>query len=84
MQTKKGGLMLHPEFGLGITAGMSTADFTTQDIYDTINKLIQDDPRFGGIEKLQIQLGKGTLTINLSVFLANGNGVLPLTFDLPF
>lgn len=82
MQTKKGSLTLHPEFGLGIAPGMSTTDTNTQDIYDTINKLIQDDPRFGGIEKLQIQVGKGALTINLSVFLANGNGVLPLTFDL--
>jgi len=82
MQTKKGSLLLHPEFGLGINPGMSSSDFTTQDIYDTINKIIQDDPRFGGIEKLQIQLGKGALTINLSVFLTGSNGVLPLTFDL--
>lgn len=80
--TIKGTMVSHPEFGLGIRAGTSSADFTAQTVYDTIAKLISDDDRFGGIEKLQIELKPGALIINLSVFLANNNGVLPLTFDL--
>jgi hypothetical protein len=82
MGTIKGTMIAHPSFGLGLRAGMPSSELNAQNIYGTINKLIQDDPRFGGIEKLQIQLSKAAVTINLSVFLANGNGVLPLTFDL--
>lgn len=80
--TVKGTMITNPEFGLGLRAGMSSSDLNAQNVYDTIAKLIADDDRFGGIEKLQIEQKPGVLTINLSVFLANQTGVLPLTFDL--
>jgi len=82
MGTIKGTILLHPEFGLGLRVGQPTSTFTAKNIYNTINKMVSDDPRFGGIKTLQIQLNKASVTINLSVFLVNGNGVLPLTYTL--
>lgn len=82
MGTIQGTILLHPEFGLGLRAGTSTADINIESIYSTISKLITNDPRFGGLESLQIKLGTASLTISMVVFLANQSGVLPLTYTL--
>ncbi len=80
--TEKGKSLLHPEFGLNIRPGTSSADTDIQDIYNSINKLILDDPRFAGVSGLQIQLNGPTLTISVAVVMAANQGVFPLTFQL--
>lgn len=80
--TEKGKSLLHPEFGLNIRPGTNSSDTDIQDIYNSINKMIQDDPRFAGVASLQIQLQGPTLTINVAVQMAGNQGVFPLTFQL--
>jgi hypothetical protein len=80
--TPRGSIPLHQEFGLGLKAGISNADIRVQDIYKSISKLIKQDPRFAGLSSLQIVLNGPTLTINMSVRIANNRGVYPLSFTL--
>ena len=80
--TPKGSILLHPEFGLGIKPGISSADVRVAEIYKTINKLIQEDSRFAGLDNLQIVLSGPILTINMAVRIANNQGVYPLSFTL--
>lgn len=80
--SQKGKILLHPEFGIGVKAGMNVADANVQDIYNSINKLVSEDPRFNGISSLQISINGSVLTINMSVDVINKLGVFPVTFDV--
>lgn len=81
--TRKGTIIAHPGFGLGIRAGMMASEVDAQEIYNTINTLIQDDPRYEGLESLQISINGPKLSISMGVILAGVQGVFPLTFELP-
>ena len=80
--TPKGTVLMHPEFGLGIRAGIMNSEVNVQDIYNNINKLIEEDPRFTGLDSLQVSLTGPVLSISMSVQLAGQNGVFPVTFQL--
>lgn len=80
--TMRGKLILHPQYGLGIKPGMLVSEFNVQTLYNDIWKMVTDDPRFAGIDTLQIQVNGPTLTINMGVILAGQRGVFPLTFDM--
>ena len=77
-----GTILLHPEFGLGVRPGTVNSDLQVQDLFNSINQLIQADNRFAGISSLQIVLNGPTLTINVGIVLAGTNGVFPLSFNL--
>lgn len=78
----KGTLLTHPEFGLGVKVGTSSADIDLQNLYNSINKTIQEDPRFTGVDTLQISLNGPVLSINLNVRVAGQTGVFPISFKL--
>jgi hypothetical protein len=80
--TPKGRSLLHPEFGLGLVPGTVSSDIKVQEVYDNIQKLVNEDPRFQGLNSLQIVLNGPTLTVNMGVILANQNGVFPVSFEL--
>lgn len=80
--TEPGQLLRFPDFGSGLRPGMSNADIDAQNVYNIISALIAQDPRFAGIEKLQIIQDGPIFTVNLSVFIANGLGVYPISFKL--
>lgn len=80
--TQKGSILTHPEYGLGIRAGIMNSDISVQDIYNSINKLVEEDPRFQSLDSLQVDLSGPTLTISMGVTITGQNGVFPLTFEL--
>ncbi len=82
ISTPKGSILMHPDYGLGIRAGMMNSDVNVQDIYNSINKLIEEDPRFQGLDSLQISIKGPVLSISMGVMLAGQNGVFPLNFEL--
>lgn len=82
IQTKKGTLLRHDYYGLGITAGMSTADINSGELIKSLNRMIQNDPRFESISSIQITLQNNILSINMVVNLAQRTGVLPINFDI--
>lgn len=80
--TQKGSVLVHPNYGLGVRSGILNSEIKVQDIYDSINAMIEEDPRFDSLESLQIQVKGPTLTINMAVMIAGQQGVYPLTFEL--
>lgn len=83
LSTQKGRMMTHPEFGLGVKPGVMTSEVDVQDIFNSINKMIEDDPRFQGLDNLQIAINGPTLSINMGVMIAGQQGVFPLSFQMP-
>jgi hypothetical protein len=81
--TPLGRVLTHPEFGLGIRAGIMNSDLEVQNVFDSLNKLIQQDPRFDGINVLEVNLNGPTLAINMAVALAGIQGVFPVNFSVP-
>ena len=79
--TPVGKLLKHPDFGVGLKAGSSSANLNASDIYRQIKNTVLADKRFSSIESLEVILNGPTLTINLSVGY-NKNEVLPLTFNV--
>lgn len=74
--------LIHPEYGLGVTPGTSISDLNLQQLYQQINSQITQDPRFAGVNNLQISADPPILSISLGVTLPNQSGVLPLSFQL--
>lgn len=80
--TPKGTVLVHPDFGLGIKPGIMNSEVDIQDIYNSLAKMIEEDPRFQGLDSLQISIDGPKLSISMSVAIAGGQGVFPLTFEL--
>jgi len=82
VKTKKNTLLRHLDYGIGIEHGISIADIEAGDLINEMNKMIQDDARFSGIERIDIRILGSTLTIDMAVNIANGSGVVPISFNV--
>lgn len=82
MGTQAGSVLLHPDFGIGIRPGTINGSIDAQQMFSSINTLIQQDERFSGLSNLQISLNGPVLTIDMGVQLANQQGVFPITFQI--
>ena len=82
IRVKKGSLMRHLDFGLGLKHGMSMADIENGSLIKAMNSMINEDPRFSGIERMSIKLNGVTLSVDMAVRIANGSGVVPITFNV--
>lgn len=80
--TRKNSLIRHPEYGLGISPGTSVADIAAKDIFNDINEMIAQDPRFNSIDRLTFNIKPPVLEINLSIRLASSNGLFPIEFKV--
>lgn len=82
IRTKRGSLMRHPEFGIGITPGISLADVESGAIARELTDLVISDSRFSGVERVVISINGPTMSIDMAVILANNSGVIPISFDV--
>lgn len=80
--TIKGTVISHPGFGLGIQPGIINSELTAQDIFEDMNEQVQADPRYQGIQSLQIAINAGTLSVSMGVVIAGNQGVFPVTFEI--
>lgn len=82
IKTQKGTLLKHLDYGVGLTHGISVADIENGAIIKSLNAMIASDNRFQSIDSIKIRLTGSTMTIDMVVKIANGTGVLPITFDV--
>lgn len=82
IRTQKGTLLRHLDYGVGLEHGVSVADIENGEIINSLNSMIESDSRFQSIDSLTIRLNGSTMSINMSVRIANGTGVLPISFDI--
>ena len=81
IKVKKGTLLRHLDFGLGLEHGVSIADIEQGQILKELNEMIRGDSRYDFIESLTFTLRGPTLGIDLSVRLANNTGIVPISFN---
>lgn len=82
IKTQKGSLLKHLDYGIGITHGISVADIENGAIIKSLNAMIASDNRFQSVDSIKIRLVGATMTIDMVVKIANGTGILPITFDV--
>jgi hypothetical protein len=80
--TQKGSLIAHPDYGIGLQAGMNNADFIATEVYKDIKSLILSDSRFDRIERMDISLEGPVLNLSLIVGLAGQSGIVPISFKI--
>lgn len=82
IRTQKGTLLRHLDYGVGLEHGVSVADIENGEIIKSLNAMIASDSRFQSIDAISIRLNGSTMAIDMSVRIANGSGVLPISFDI--
>lgn len=82
IQTQKGTLLRHLDYGIGLAHGISVADVESGAILISLNKMIENDPRFQEIRKVSIRLSGSTLGIDMDVSITNSTGVVPVSFNM--
>jgi hypothetical protein len=82
LATPKGSLMYHPEYGLGLKPGMSTADVSAQQIKSDISQLFRNDPSFTGVSGVSVQKNGGVVRIKMSIGIAGTSQYTPIQVDV--
>lgn len=80
--TPRGSLLQHPQYGLPISVGMSTADANAQDILNAAKELFNNDPMFSGVRSAFVQKDGSVLQITLDVGVAGTSQYIPVTVVL--
>jgi hypothetical protein len=80
--TAKGSLLRDREYGLGFQAGESAADLDVQSMARSLEDMIASDPRFDGLDRADVALDGAKLSGNFRVRVANGVGVVPLSYAI--
>ena len=82
IRTQKGTILKHLDYGVGLTHGVSVADIENGAIIKSLNAMIASDSRFQSIDSISIRLIGSTMAIDMSITIANGSGILPISFDI--
>lgn len=80
--TQAGTVLLHKNFGLNVKVGTISSELQIQELFNSINNMVTQDPRFTGVSKLQINLNGTTLGISCAISLPGQTGVFPISFAL--
>jgi hypothetical protein len=80
--TIAGTILTDPNFGLGVKTGTISSELQIQQLYNSINNMVVQDPRFQQVVNLQINLNGPVLGISMGVTIPNQTGVFPVSFAL--
>jgi len=82
LNTPRGALLHHPEYGFPLQVGDSTADVSAQDVLDICKELFKGDPTFTGVESAAILKDGPAVMVSLSVGIAGTQMVVPVTVQV--
>ena len=82
LTTTPGGLMLHPEYGAGISVGDNFAEVNLDDLSKRIDQSFRDDSRFLAPASINLQASPTILQESVVAVVANTNGTLPITLPI--
>jgi hypothetical protein len=80
--TRKGSLIRHPDFGLGIEPGTSTAEVDVKTLIQAVRDLFAGDPDFTGVEAAVASKDGPVAQISLAVGVRGVSSLIPVTVNL--
>lgn len=84
MTTEQGQMFRHPEFGLASILGtkLDDPDAARDIVVQSINEMIEEDPRFDRVKKLTVRLDGTAFLVGLEVQMAGSNTTVPISFTV--
>jgi hypothetical protein len=82
LATPQGGLLQHPEYGLNIPIGISTADVSPEDLLKSAREYFNNDPTFSGVRSASVQKNGNTVYLAIEVGIAGVNQYIPITVQV--
>ena len=82
IMTQKGSLLSNPDFGLGLTPGVSVSEVDIENVLVDLRDMVLQDPRFSDIENIELNVLPPTVSISINAVLANGKGIFPINFSV--
>jgi len=83
LSTPKGSLLHHPEFGLDIPVGVSTADLDVKELAAAARDLFEGDSTFTGVSSVAISKAGPVASIAMSVGVRGISQYIPVSVDCP-
>ena len=82
LATPRGSLLQHPQYGIGIKVGSSTADVSAEDIVKSITDTFSGDPAFEGVKSASVVKNGPSVEIVLVLGIAGYSDNVALNFQL--
>lgn len=82
LTTPQGSLPQHPEYGLGLRPGMSTADLDAKTLLSTANQMFKGDSDFSGVKLASVQKTGPVATLAVSVGVAGLDQLVAVSVDV--
>lgn len=82
LSVRRGDLMGHPEFGLPLEVGMSTADFDAHEVLQAVRRMLQSDPSIANVAAVQVTKNNGVASIRASIQAYGTEQPVPVSFDV--
>lgn len=79
LSTAKGSLLQHPEYGLNVPVGVSTADVNAEEILKLAQEMFSSDPTFSGVRSAVVVKDGSALRITLDVGVAGTSQFIPIS-----
>jgi hypothetical protein len=78
LATRKGTLARHPDYGIGLKPGVSSADISAQDILARFQDFFKGDPSFTGISNVSIAKNANSVVARMTVGISGVSQYVPI------
>lgn len=82
LSTPRGSVLHHPDYGLGLQPGMSTADVDAKQVLSSIQAMFASDPSFSGVTSVAISKAGPALRLAMNVGISGVNRSIPVSVDI--
>lgn len=82
LSVQRGTLLFHPEFGLPIQIGASTADFDTTAVLSAVRRMFAEDTAVTRVDAIRVDKSGPTASISASITVAGSESPIPLRFSV--
>lgn len=82
LTTPQGSILQHPDYGLPVQVGDSTADVSATDIIKSISRMFEGDPTFQGVKSASVTKQGPTVQISLVLAIAGVSDNVSIAFDI--
>ena len=82
-QTKAGSLLRHPEYGLDLAQGTSLADLSAEQIVQSIQATLADNPAFSGVPAAKVTINGPVADLNIALSINGTDGqIIPISMQV--
>jgi hypothetical protein len=82
LSTPKGSLIQHPDYGLALPVGMSTADVDPEELLKSAKELFSQDPMFSGVRSASVVKDGSTVRLTLDIGIAGTSQFIPVSVQV--